>query len=161
MWLWPPFLGAGVRITELDDDFTRLTARLANSRLTRNNQGTQFGGAILSLTDPFFAIMLLHHLGRDHYVWDRGVEAEFVAPGRTALTARFSVTPELVAEIRAAAASGEKVLRWLTVDVVDAEGQLVTRVRKQLYIRRKKHLRAGAPGAEAPEPAANDTSEAA
>ncbi|MEB4613414.1 DUF4442 domain-containing protein [Leucobacter sp. M11] len=144
MWLWPPFLGAGISVIELDKDFTRLTSRLRSSRLSRNNQGTQFGGSILSLTDPFFAIMLLHHLGKDHYVWDRAVEAEFIAPGRTALTAHFAVTPELVAEIREAAATGEKVLRWLEVDVTDAAGDVVARVRKQLYIRQRKHLRANA-----------------
>lgn len=141
MWLWPPFLGAGIHIIELDDDFTSLTSRLRSSRLSRNNQGTQFGGSILSLTDPFFTIMLLHHLGNEHYVWDRAVEAEFVKPGRTALTAHFSVTPELVAELRAAAAGGDKVLRWLEVEVRDADGDVVARVRKQIYVRLRKHLR--------------------
>ena len=48
-------------------------------------------------------------------------------------------------EIRAAAAGGEKVLRWFEMDVRDAAGDVVAKVRKQVYVRRKRRdARAGA-----------------
>lgn len=40
-------------------------------------------------------------------------------------------------EIRAATASGEKLLRWFDADVLDAQRQIVARTRKQSYIRLK------------------------
>ena len=41
-------------------------------------------------------------------------------------------------EIRSATASGEKYLRWFPVEVIDEQGDVVARVRKQLYVRRKR-----------------------
>jgi hypothetical protein len=43
-------------------------------------------------------------------------------------------------ELRAAAADGEKVLRWFDVSIKTAAGDVVAIVRKQLYVRLKpKH----------------------
>ncbi|MCB1571408.1 MAG: tetrameric acyl-CoA thioesterase, partial [Xanthomonadales bacterium] len=39
---------------------------------------------------------------------------------------------------RAATANGEKALRWCETEVVSASGELIARVRKQLYVRRKR-----------------------
>ncbi len=39
--------------------------------------------------------------------------------------------------MRAAAASGEKVLRWFESEIVTASGKVVARVRKQLYVQLK------------------------
>jgi hypothetical protein len=41
-------------------------------------------------------------------------------------------------ELRAAAAGGDKVLRWFDTPVRDASGDVVALVRKQLYVRRKR-----------------------
>ncbi|OJX62105.1 MAG: hypothetical protein BGO95_00230 [Micrococcales bacterium 73-13] len=136
---WPTFWAAGIRILEWDDDFRRIRVRLARpNALTSNAFGTQYGGSLFSMTDPFFAIMLIEHLGRDHSVWDRRAEIEFVSPGRTAVTAEMSISAADVEEIRAAAATGEKVLRWFGCDVVGTDGAVVARVRKQVYVRRRR-----------------------
>jgi hypothetical protein len=50
-------------------------------------------------------------------------------------------------EIRAAASGGEKVLRWFEMDVRDEAGDVVARVRKQVYVRRKRT----AAGGDSPE----------
>lgn len=44
--------------------------------------------------------------------------------------------PYLGAGIRAA--DGSKVLHWCETDIVDTGGEVVARVRKQLYVRRKR-----------------------
>ena len=44
----------------------------------------------------------------------------------------------MIEQVKAAAAGGEKVLRWFDTDVLDADGELVARVRKQLYVRLKR-----------------------
>jgi hypothetical protein len=88
------------------------------------------------MTDPFWMIMMLRNLGPGYVVWDKAGEIEFVSPGRTAVTAEFRLAPDAVDEVRAAADSGAKVLRWFEVDVVGTDGAVVARVRKQLYVRR-------------------------
>jgi acyl-coenzyme A thioesterase PaaI-like protein len=136
MNLWPPFLLTGIHIDEVSDDFRLVRVRLRRTRLTTNYVGTQFGGSLFAMTDPFWMIMMMRNLGPGYVVWDKAGEIEFVSPGRTAVTAEFRLDPMAVSEVRAAADAGEKVLRWFEVDVVGTDAVVVARVRKQLYVRR-------------------------
>jgi len=79
-------------------------------------------------------------LGSDYVVWDRAGQIEFLAPGRQRVAAEFEVTEELLEELRAETGGGDKVLRWLETDVVSADGTVVARVRKQLYVRRRREV---------------------
>jgi hypothetical protein len=63
---------------------------------------------------------------------------EFIAPGRGDVYATFNIDDETIDSLRNEAAEGEKVLRWFEVDVVDKQGKLIAKARKQLYIRRKR-----------------------
>ena len=138
---WPPFLGAGIRVRSLSDDFREATVELKLGRLNRNAVGTHFGGSLYAMTDPFFMIMLLHNLGDDYLVWDKSGSIEYVAPGRGIVRAQFQLTEERIADIRAQAAAGEKVLPEFVIDVKDEAGTMVARVRKILYVRLKPKRR--------------------
>ncbi|RBM16069.1 DUF4442 domain-containing protein [Streptomyces sp. PT12] len=134
---WPPFRGAGVRVQEIADDWGHLRVRLRLGRWNRNWFGTQFGGSLYAMCDPFWALMLVQRLGRGYVVWDKSAEIEYVSPGRGDVFAEFTLSEERVAEIRAAAEGGEKVLPWFACTVVAADGTVVARVRKQVYVRRQ------------------------
>lgn len=138
---WPPFLGAGIRVKSLSDDFCDAVVELKLGRLNRNAVGTHFGGSLYAMTDPFFMIMLLHNLGGDYLVWDKSGSIEYVAPGRGTVSAHFHLSEKRIAQIRAEAAEGEKVLPEFEVYVKDAEGGIVARVRKVLYVRLKSKKR--------------------
>jgi acyl-coenzyme A thioesterase PaaI-like protein len=138
---WPPFLGAGIRVKSLSDDFRDAVVELKLGRLNRNAVGTHFGGSLYAMTDPFFMIMLLKNLGGDYLVWDKSGSIEYVAPGRGTVSAHFHLSEKRIAEIRAQAAGGEKVLPEFEVYVKDAEGAIVARVRKVLYVRLKPKKR--------------------
>ena len=138
---WPPFLGAGIRVRSLADDFREAVVELRLGRLNRNYVGTHYGGSLYSMTDPFYMIMLLHNLGSDYLVWDKSGSIEYLAPGRGTVSARFALTEARLAEIRAQAAGGEKVLPEFEIDVVDAAGTVVAKVRKTLYVRLKPRRR--------------------
>ena len=138
---WPPFLGAGIRVKSLSDDFRDAVVELKLGRLNRNAVGTHFGGSLYAMTDPFFMIMLLHNLGRDYVVWDKSGSIEYVAPGRGIVHAHFHLSEKRIADIRAEAAGGEKVLPEFEVFVKDEAGGIVARVRKTLYVRLKEGKR--------------------
>ena len=138
---WPPFLGAGIRLKSLSDDFRDAVVELKLGRLNRNAVGTHFGGSLYAMTDPFFMIMLLHNLGDDYLVWDKSGSIEYVAPGRGTVSAHFHLSEKRIAQIRAEAAEGEKVLPEFEVYVKDAAGGIVARVRKILYVRLKAKKR--------------------
>lgn len=134
---WPPFLFNSIRVIELADDWSSATVRLRLRFWNRNYVGTQFGGNLFAMADPWWMLLTLHRLGKDYIVWDKAGEIEFVAPAKADVYARFVLDENVVNEMRAAAADGSKVLRWLGVDVKTADGTVVARVRKQLYVRLK------------------------
>ena len=70
-------------------------------------------------------------------MWDKAGAIDFVAPGRSGAHAHFRLQPRVVDELRAAAADGSKVLRWFETEVTTASGEVIARVRKQLYVRLK------------------------
>ncbi|WP_158843111.1 DUF4442 domain-containing protein [Saccharothrix deserti] len=135
--LWPPFLFAGIRVVELSDDYRHVRVRLRMRWWNRNYVGTHFGGSLFAMTDPFWMLLVLHHLGREHLVWDRVGEIEFVKPGRGTVYAEFRLTDEQLDEVRSLVAEGGKALVWFSTDVVDESGEVVARTRKQVYARRK------------------------
>lgn len=139
---WPPFLGAGIRVKEFSDDFREVEVELKLGRLNRNAVGTQFGGSLYAMTDPFLMIMLLHNLGSDYLVWDKSGSIEYVAPGRGTVCARFKLDEARIAEIKTQAEGGDKVLPEFQVEVRHAnDGSLVALVRKILYVRLKPRNR--------------------
>ncbi|MCU1425311.1 MAG: tetrameric acyl-CoA thioesterase [Microbacteriaceae bacterium] len=135
---WPPFVGAGIRVMEASADFLFVRVRLRQYPLNTNAFGTHFGGSIYAMTDPFYAIMLAHHMGAEYAVWDKAAEVDYVAPGRGDVFAEFRLDPPTIDEIRREVADGQKHLRWFTVPVVASDGTTVAVVRRQLYIRRRR-----------------------
>lgn len=136
--MWPPFFFSGVHVSSISSDWRHAHVELRLRPWNRNYVGTHFGGSLFSMTDPFWMIMVMECLGSDYIVWDKAADIEFVKPGRGTVHARFEVDEQALDEIRAATAGHEKFLRWFPVDVVDAQGDVVARVRKQLHVRRKR-----------------------
>ena len=138
--IWPPLVGSGIRVESWSDDWRHVRVRMRLRWYNRNFVGTQFGGALFAMTDPFWMIMTMQALGRDYIVWDKAGAIEFIAPGREAVYAEFLLDEAVLDEIRAATASGEKYLRWFDTEVKTAAGEVVARVRKQIYVRRKRQM---------------------
>lgn len=136
--LWPPFLFSGIHVTRLSEDYRHAEVELRMRPWNRNYVRTHFGGSLFAMTDPFWMLLTLHALGRDYVVWDQSGRIDFIKPGRGTVRARFDLDDAVLDELRAEAAGGAKVLRWFDTDVVDADGDVVARVGKQLYVRRKR-----------------------
>lgn len=137
--LWPPFLGAGIKVREISDDYTDFKVDMKLTVFNRNYVGTQFGGSIYAMTDPFYMLILMKNLGKDYIVWDKSAEVRFKLPGKGKLTAHFNISKEKIAEIKAQADSNYKVEPTFTVQVKDEKGNVVAEVDKVLYVRRKDH----------------------
>jgi acyl-coenzyme A thioesterase PaaI-like protein len=141
MNLWPPFRGAGIRVRHIADDWSEARVELRLGLLNRNYVGTHFGGSLFAMTDPFYALLLIHRLGPRYLVWDQAASIEFVAPGRGTVRAHFTLPEPRVEEIRALAARGEKVLPQFEAEIRDSEERVVARVTKILYVRLKQRYR--------------------
>lgn len=135
--LWVPFLFSGIRVREVSEDFRRVRVEMNQRWFNRNYVGTHFGGSLFAMTDPFWMIMVMENLGRDYLVWDKQAEIEFVSPGRGTVHCDFELLEADLERIRQATACGEKYLHWFPMQVLNAEGKVVARLRKQVYVRRK------------------------
>ena len=67
----------------------------------------------------------------------KNASIQVLKPGRGTVTATFHVTPEQTAELRAQTDREGKIEPLFNVDVVDEQGEVVARVEKRLYIRKK------------------------
>ena len=137
MNLWPPFLFSGIHVASIAGDWRSARVELRMRPWNRNYVGPHFGGSLFAMTDPFWMILVKERLGPDHYVWDQAGEIEFLKPGRGTVHATFELEDGTVEAIRSATADGAKHLHWFQTEVTGAEGDVIARVRKQVYARRK------------------------
>ncbi|GGC80277.1 DUF4442 domain-containing protein [Marinobacter halophilus] len=137
MSTFAPYLGAGIKVTQIADDFSSATVEMRQHWYNTNYVGTHFGGSLYSMVDPMYMLLLMRRLGKDYIVWDKAASIDFVRPGKGRVTARFELTADQLDEIRQATAGGDKYLPEWTVDIVDESGTVVARVNKILYVRKK------------------------
>ena len=135
--LWPPFLGAGIRIRRLSPDWTEIDVEMKLRWWNRNYVGSHYGGSLYSMADPFFMVMLIENLGKDYIVWDKSASIRFKKPGRGTVSASFRLSEEQIREIRQALTSQQKIERVFAVEVKDESGSVIAEVEKLLHIRRK------------------------
>lgn len=135
--LYPPFLGAGIRIRRIASDWKAIDVEMKLRWWNRNKVGTHYGGSLYSMTDPFFMLMLIENLGKDYIVWDKSASIRFRKPGRGTVFASFRLSEEQISEIRQALNSQSKVQRVFMVEVKDESGTVIAEVEKLVHVRRK------------------------
>lgn len=132
---YAPYVGAGVRVTCVDYEAGVIEVTMSLTRLNKNIVGTQFGGSLYSMTDPFFMTLLMQKLGADYVVWDKSASIDFVRAGTTDVFAKFCISQDEVDTIKELAKEGAAVFRDYEVDITDTQGKVVAKVQKTLYIR--------------------------
>jgi acyl-coenzyme A thioesterase PaaI-like protein len=145
LWIYPPYLGAGVQVRHAAPDLSRVEVEMRLTPWNRNFVGTHFGGSLYSMCDPFFMLMLMTRLGPGYVVWDKSASIDFVRPGRGTVSATFELPEARVDEIRRDADRSEKVFPRFEVTVVDRDGLPIARVEKVLYVRSKRREPDAAP----------------
>ena len=135
--IWPPYLGAGIRVGKFSDDHTSVDVKLKMYPWNKNYVRTHFGGSIYAMTDPFYMLILMKNLGRDYIVWDKEATVRFKKPGKGTLTAHFNIPKEQIEAIREEADNNYKAEPKFTVEVKDENGDVVAEVDKVVYVRRK------------------------
>ncbi len=135
--IYPPYLGAGIRVQHISDDYREVIVSMKLRWYNRNYVGTHFGGSLASMTDPFFMLMLINILGKEYIVWDQTAQIKFIRPGRGRVVARFHLSQKQIDEIHTLTQSGAVFHPEYEVEIVDEEGQVVAQVIKQEYIRKK------------------------
>lgn len=132
-----PFVGAGVKLKEMSKDYRHAKVVMPLTFYNKNYMGTQFGGSLYAMVDPWYMLMLIKNLGRDYIVWDKGATIRFKKPGRGKVSAEFNLTQEVIDEIKAHVESHTKMDYTFKVEIKDESGTLICEVDKVVYIRKK------------------------
>ncbi len=135
--LYPPYLGAGVRIRRISADWQELDVAMKLHWYNRNAVGVHFGGSLYSMIDPHLMLLLMQQLGPDYLVWDQAARIEFLKPGRGEVRAAIRLPRERTEQIRAEAADGAPCRPEFEIQIEDSDGTAIARVHKTLYVRRK------------------------
>ncbi|NNE29246.1 MAG: DUF4442 domain-containing protein [Saprospiraceae bacterium] len=135
---YPPFWGAGIRVRNFSEDLMKWEVELKLTWWNKNVFGTQFGGSLYAMCDPFFCFIVAEHLGKDFYVWDKAAKIEFVKPGRGKVRAIFEIPPDQLVWIKEQAAIEKKFTFWLDAEVLGEKDEVVALVKKEIYVSRKK-----------------------
>ena len=136
-YVWPPFLAAGIRIRKITPDYRYLRVEMVNWGLNRNYVGAHFGGSLFAMTDPFYMLMYINRLGPEYIVWDYSASIRFVKPGRGRVHAEFRLTDEDLERVREHTRDGERFLFDHVVEVFNREGEVVAKIDRTLYFKRK------------------------
>jgi len=137
MTYWPPLIGAGIKVTDATEDNMYLRVEMPLKWYNRNFVGTHFGGSLYSMTDPFYMLQLMAHLGKGYIVWDKAAYIDFKSPGKGTVYAEFSWTQTEVDEIKKNADGNEKYIFDKDVTVYDLNNKIVAEVKKTLYVKKK------------------------
>lgn len=140
-WLinrYAPLRGADIQVSKMQLDQYYIQVTMPLTSRNRNIVGTHFGGSLYAMVDPFYMLILMHHLGRNYIVWDKAASIEFLSPGRGTVYANVQLSAEEISTIHELAKDHAPVIREYHLDILDEAGTRIAHVTKTLYIRLKK-----------------------
>jgi len=135
--LWPPFLGAGIRVKHIASDMKAIDVEMKLRWWNANYVGTHFGGSLFAMTDAFYMLMLMANLGRDYIVWDKAASIRYRRPGRGTVRAEFRLSDAQLDDIRERLKTLPKYEPTFKVDVKDEQGTVIAEVEKVLHVKPK------------------------
>ncbi len=129
----------GIQVDQVKPGAVRLRMRLAPQTL--NHLGTAYAGAIFSLAEIAGGVAMLSAFDPAEYLMlARRLEIEYLRPGRSDLVCAPRVSPEAIAQARANIAERGTSDLPLSIQVVDAEGEVVARVQAIYYLRSQQSI---------------------
>ena len=137
MNIYPPYLFAGIRVTEIDPQWRELHVSMKLRWFNQNAVGTHFGGSLYSMVDPHLMLLLMQALGSDYVVWDKSAEIEFIKPGKGRVHSIIRITNADLEEIRRKTEGGDVYRPRFELTILDEESDIVATVTKVLHIRRR------------------------
>ena len=133
-----PYMGAGIKITNITEDFRRFDVSMKLRLYNRNFVYSHFGGSLYAMADPFYMFILMENLGTKYIVWDKAAKIDFVKPGTGTVLATFEVNEEELNAIKEEVDAKGKMNKIVHAEIKSETGEVIARVEKVLYIRKLK-----------------------
>lgn len=139
--LYPPFLFGRTRVVRVSPDFRSCTARVKPSFLTRNLEGSIFGGTIFSAADPFHALLywqVFAHRGVRVQAWLKSARIDYRRPASSDLTFEFELSDEDIDEAQIALDRDGRFAKTFKTEAIDRDGQVCAEIHTEVYLRRPR-----------------------
>ena len=135
--LYPPYLGAGIKLKSVNEDFTRFKVQMKIHWYNRNIFGTHFGGSLYAMSDPFFVFIVMNFLGKEYIVWDKSAKINFKKPGKGTVEAVFEISNDTLSELKKDADEKGKNTYIFTAEITNSDNETVAVVEKEIYVKKK------------------------
>jgi acyl-coenzyme A thioesterase PaaI-like protein len=136
--LFPPFIFNRIRIVSVGDGFRSCSVRVRPSLLTRNLNGTIFGGTIFSAADPFYAVMFWQIFARQGMrvqSWLKSASIEYLRPAAGDLTLEFALSEEDIEDAKTTLERDGRYTRTFSIEALDPKGKVCARMTNEVYLR--------------------------
>ncbi len=134
---YPPYIGAGVKVEYISEDWKELHVSMALRFYNRNAVGTHFGGSLYSMIDPHLMLLLMQLLGKEYLVWDKSANIEFVKASKKKVKSVIKVSDKALEEIKRNTKKGAKYFPKFFIEIRDKDNDLVAKVEKVIYVKKK------------------------
>lgn len=135
---YSPYKGAGIEIDNIDLKNYHVRIKMPLTLRNQNIVGVHFGGSLYSMVDPFYMLILMHHLGPKYMVWDKAATINFLSPGRSTVYADIRLDLNEINRIKELTDNYQPIYRNYTLNIFDDSGLRIAEVQKTIYIRKKK-----------------------
>lgn len=125
-----PYKGAGIEIEKLDLKNYHVRVKMPLTHSNQNIVGVHFGGSLYSMVDPFYMLLLMHHLGPKYMVWDKNRKHQLPFPGRGTVYADIRLDAIEIEHVKDLAENYSPVYRNYTVNIFDDSGLRIAEVQK-------------------------------
>ncbi len=135
---YPPFWFQRIKVTDVDPDYRWLKVRMKKSLLTRNLNGSAFGGSIYAAADPWFPILYWQALARKEFAlecWLKSAYADYKKPGRSDLHLHFQISDDDLDHAIDHLQRFGRAVKKNTVEVIDKDGDVCATVECVSYLR--------------------------
>ena len=136
--IYPPYFGAGIKVKYISEDWKEIHVSMSLRWFNRNAVGTHFGGNLYSMIDPHLMFILIQQLGNEYWVWDKAADIEFAKASRQKVTSVIKVSEKDLEIIKRSTANGDKYFPEFDVEIIDENNDLVAKIKKTLYVRKKR-----------------------
>ena len=134
---YPPYIGAGIKLKKVNQDKTRMEVELRKTWFNKNLFGTHFGGSLYAMCDPFYVFIVHNYLGKGYVVWDKSADIKFIKPATGRVSAIFEISQEKLLQLKREVDNTGKHTVFFDAKITDEDNEVVAKVRKEIYMRKK------------------------
>ncbi len=138
---YPPFVFNRIRIQSISKGYRSCVVRIKKSIFNRNMNGTIFGGALFSASDPFYAILYWQIFERKGYkvqTWLKSAEIYYMRPADRDLYLEFNISEDQINQAELELNSIGKYKFTHEVKYKAADGDVYVLAKTEVYIRLTK-----------------------